>query len=435
MELINELVVVGFPWLKDWKYKFSQDTIIEWKYWSGKTSILKSITWMLTWKDLQWRNIPNITDKTKVSSIWLLKLSRVAKWLSWDISLILRWDTDNILSRIIPWYLFAWWMTNKRIIEIITWINMDAYNKNWFTLLKHNEQIKSLQKYWTTLNHISENVFSFVDNKFNNWIAQHIIYDVPTLLKFNIAINKFKDIYQNVCKEVEFANNTKWVTLLDKELKTLKSFSLLKEFTEHKDPMYSLIVSINALQKWWILVSDFMHLVEKLNNNLKRINYTLSNIKEYIKDHFNEVTMETLEYYYYKILNNTLKLSDARDKKQQFISELHDNINSNLNQYWIKLSWNNTLTINVNYKDKQLTLDELPRHIKFLMEINLCSRLQLNWIHWTHNWQDLSWLILIDDYALPDDDESIDSLLAEWLSHQVIITKTNPKISEIKITI
>ena len=111
-------------------------------------------------------------------------------------------------------------------------------------------------------------------------------------------------------------------------------------------------------------------------------------------------------------------------------------INASIERYWMNLSWNNVLKIVVDYEWKKQSLLELPRHIKFLMEIKLCSMLQLDYINSNNRWDsNVSWLILIDDYFLDQNEDTIDSVLIEALSHQVIMTKQESWIKWLEISI
>jgi hypothetical protein len=148
---------------------------------------------------------------------------------------------------------------------------------------------------------------------------------------------------------------------------------------------------------------------------------------------YKEVNLTNIEIYYWTLMDDVSNLWKIIKEKQLLVTAAYDAINNKLKQYWINLNTNNVLTITVEYNWEKKSLTELPRHIRFLMEINICSRLQLNYINNNSNNSQYSWLILVDDYTLPDDNDSIDKVLLEALSHQMIITKTVKGIKSINI--
>ena len=436
MELINTLTVKDFPWVTDWVYEFSQDTIIESNYWEGKTSLLKSITWLLTEKDLQGKSIPNIKDTTMVISRGFIELMRNNKWLNGDLNRILRWTPQQILSKIIPWYLLSSWITNKKVVEIVTWIKMDEFSLWGQTLEEQAKAIKEIKKFQWNLYQISASVRSAWSNIWSycntNWL--HKIYDYPKLLEIqkDIIFMKWKiEILYNLAGNIDNVREVSNLYQVDSikdwmnELKNKEDY--ISDFW--KELFYWILLKKTAVKQ---LTYEKLKYIRNNILDISRIyTSTINSIENYIISALPLVTKETYLMYYYKIIQVTLSLWETITAKKKLVVDMYKTINRDLSQYWMELSWNNVLTTKVTYKWKDMELLELPRHIKTLMEINLCSRMQLDWFSWRGNQN--AWLILIDDYALRWDNDSIDKIYIEALAHQVIMTRVNTKAKWITI--
>lgn len=429
MELIKTLKIKSFPWIKDWTYKFSQDTIIKWNWWDWKTSMLKAITWLLAWKDLQWRTIPNITETTSVLSRGSIELFRDHSWLSWSIDRILKWWTDNILSRIIPWYIFSSWLTNKRIAEIITWINPDTYSSWWTTLNKLADRIKEAKKSADVLSKISARVMEF--NKAiarDSWVSVlHLLYDYERLFEFNKKRSTITKSIGLIKQTIEEFSSGWWDTSAKYESNKdiVKYLDVLKK----TNPAIEYIIDKKRIRDIESLYSFLNRLKQSMNSLQSSISNCMSNLDTLAdKWDINVISTENSLYVYLKLLWHVNNLWGLIIKKQTLLKEVYNNINIHLARFWMEFTSSNQLKINAEYEWKTLSLLEMPRHIRFLMEINLCSRLQLDHISNNNSRSsNQAGLILIDDSPLDDDDDTIDSILTEWLSHQVILTKQDKK--------
>ena len=442
MELINTLIVKSFPWVKDWTYKFSQDTIIEWDWGTWKTSLLKAITWLFTEKDLQWKTIPNITSWTIVTSRWCLELSRTkSKWLRWDLYRILSGSVDEILSRIIPGYIFSWWISNKKVAEMLTWIKIEEQcNHEWFNLSTLTNKIKEHKQSQFFIQNISTYIYNLTNSFSTNIIDKknlNSLIDIEWLMKFQISFDKFRlefhklrwpyvssipNITSNTNDKVNKENLIKREDKLNKSkekiLKSIKD-NLLKDLVTYWFSLPGLWTGIT--QEINNAYSSMDNIVRIVNNELwkiHKINWLLN--KDIIK-------------YYNKTFQNLKTLYTLIQQKEQLTTRIYKNINNKLKWSWITLSNNNILEVKVEHKWKTRTIQELPSHIKFLVEISICSRLQLDYIVSNGRRTDLTWLILIDDYRFKDDEDSTDELLIEALNNQVIITKTESWTNELVI--
>lgn len=452
MELIKQLSIQNFPWLVDGIYILSQDTIVEWDYWSWKTSLLKAITWLLCEKDLQGKSIPNITDQTQVTSNWYMKLERTKEWLIWDIWRILKGWVNAILARIIPWYIFSWWITNKELVHIITNINMDKpllWKKQnlWF----FKKKIKEIKSYQNVLADISEDILNFTYDvkhalNYDDEILSKL-YDLPKILQFHqdaIVVNKkIKDFINPLYKGLN-KKESKDMDLIHIKKSGIKNYIYNFFKMKNKNDILAIMIkhffSLESVKNKHSIECLTLWELKLLNIS---INYIIMKCQEYKENFirrlqwiFLDVNYDNLHHYYDKILKKTLNLWELMRNKQLFIDEMYHRINDTLEMYWMNISWNNKLTIMVNYKWKTMSLLELPRSKRFLMEINLCSKLQLNYLNeFSDSASIVTWLILIDDYYFSNSNESIDLLLAEALSHQVILTINNTKVKKLKLTI
>lgn len=438
MELITHLQVTNFPWLQDWTIRLWQDTFIEWKYWSGKTSVLKAISYLFTGKDLQWNTIPNINEKTRVISRWLFDMSRTQEWANISsLNWLLKWEAKDILARIVPWFLLSWALTNTEIVESLSWIKYKTFDYWYWKIETIESTIKELESYKKSIKLFSESFrhLTLIKRHFSiKWIP--------------IQVDELIDYLEDWHKPLNFLDTN----LNTDKVNTIKIFTSLKEWYKSKDAHIlcdKIITWIETEQdnsfssqqhiRWWkSLLRDYFNSVstvyDLLNNSIKNTKWAAmsKSTPTFSWDLFRTSVMES----YYTIVDRSFVADEQKNALTTTKNKYIETINDSLWVTWIKVSWNFQLTINVRDKLWETSLLALPRHRRFLYEVLLCSRIQdilLNSNGWSSNRR--TWIILIDDYIFDNDDDSIDNILTESLDHQVIITRTDNTKESLEINI
>ena len=445
MELITQLIVKDFPWVIDWTYKFSQDTVISWRSNSWKTSLLKAITWLLSWKDLQWKTIPNIKNTTSITIRWENTFTR--QWfqrLVWNLHSLLIWSSDEILSRIIPWYILQGALSNKKIIEITTEIDMDnRYIQIPSNLLpkKYTNNLKWLWEYIALLKkwrRILEDV-SYKMWDFHSLMGQ-LGHNVTNLIIDFISITELI---------------TLWLNDLHRELGTVVNYrSPMKDNNDYKKELqHRISFSVSTLKEKCKLSPLFDTIIkEELNIDLNKDNVTLgelSTIKDFIqvvhhtwgrifsifgKMNSPKNISATLKAYNILINENSL-LSRLKDIQNESKVSLYQSVNEKLKLLWMSLSWNNILSYNVVHEWEKKSLFELSSTDRFLYEVQLCSNIQTQFLeqHGRYSDTNSSWLLLIDNCLSKNTADEVDKILTQWHNHQVFLVIPDNNNLKIKI--
>lgn len=433
MELITHLQVTDFPWLQNWTISLWQDTIIEWKYWSGKTSVLKSISFLLTWKDLQWNAIPWITNTTRVTSRWAFDMTRTLDNVNINsLNWLFRWEPKDILARIVPWFLLSWALTNTSVVESLIWINYKWYDIWYWSINKLEDNIKEIESYRKLVSSFS-NCFQELIKIYKNFWIKWIPISIDDLLDYLevwmlnpsnlntspdskeaavIIVNNFIDNISHEWFKNKIKDYFTWLRELSPEwyLRDIKQY--YRDYTRNSSDIYSLINNIISKHSW-----------EKFNKSEPTFSL------EAFKDSARKV--------FFAVLNKNLEIDKLKQNLANTKNSFIQRANDALSHVWIKVSWNFQLSITIKDWLNDVPLLALPRHKRFLYEVSLCSRAQdiiLNYQWWAlRDSTRKTWIILIDDYMFDNDDDSIDKILTESLDHQVIITRTD-NTKELTIT-
>lgn len=415
MELITTLSVKDFPWLKDWSYTLWQDTIITWDYWIGKTSVLKAITYLLAWTDLNWHKIPWLLPTTKVIWRGAIDIARTEEGASMsNLNNFVKWWAKYILAKMIPWYLLWWAFTNKEVVEVLSWIEYNTFwrhSNNWETIqwLEVNiEEWKNLNK---VMNKFSEAIIAYnycVKMLWLKWIEINYI----EVIHFAMFVKKFFQFRRDLNRQNEPYVNTIEVFLNANDSYKKSNNQLIKEieslFIDKKidDDLF-----VDLMQKW----SEIHQLLWWA---FWQPPISINDMEQYLQTNYEKSVKDFLNLTNYKEMLASLK-------KEYFVR-----VNDVLSSLWMSISNNHQLVINVLDNKEVKPLLALPRHKRFLYEVSLCSRMQSLSLN-----REMTWLILIDDYILQDDDDTLDYVLSEALAHQVILTQLDTDQKTLAINI
>lgn len=441
MELIKTLTVTDFPGVKNWKYDFSQDVLIEWASWTWKTSLLKALSWLFAWTDLQWNAIPNILDTTKITSRWTLSISKEWKWKTkWRIDKILAGSKKEILARIVPWFLFSWGFSTKEIVKALTHMDIDTMTDwAWKTISSINKEIKDKDKCIRTVYRISEKIY-VLNSKISKIHYWNNVNLNPSILTFTdlhgiigetidwVLIKELKDLKETY--EYDFAKNKiqsakKLLTILKSKWKFIND--IINVYINSKDKTIDAIKVQNAIQiigLLWITYGE-CSLIMKWTWYISTLksNYWLAYDAKYLT-----LIKETF-------MTSLLKV-ELKALKERIIKK----VNNSLEGTWILLtSLTNIVCIIEDASGNNMSLLELPSSERFLYEVMLCSRLQTKYIngnasYWEAN---ILWgILLIDNYMWDiNDEDTIDLLLWQCQHHQTFITWLSHKQKTLSIKI
>lgn len=424
MTLISKLQVKGFPGLADGDYELSQDTQIKWPLWAGKTSVLKAITWMLVGTDLQGKLIPN-TENTSVTWRGAMTFQRKSvkgkETQSWDLNRIISGGKEHALAKMIPWYLFSWAMTNKKTIEIVTGINQDTYSEGGLTLKALEEEVKNSNAINKTLAAINAHMHS-INNEFRMTFNKSIVSELYNPKQLVLLLKEFKALYA-------WLMNNKGIDDLTPYLE-----GLIKDSSNSLTPAIKYFVDrLKRPYPSWVSIEDRKarrnrEAINSFANVISQLERCIRNIKNVITKEVPALKWKDLLESYTILVAESLEVWSVILSRDKLRESMLTTINRELTRYWMSYSLPGTITYTVSYKGKDVSIYELPRHVRFLYETNICSRIQ-------SRGNENPWLILIDDYMLWESTKEIDDLLMEALAHQVIITSTNNKLKGLEFTL
>lgn len=436
MELITHLQVTNFPWLQDWTIRLWQDTFIEWKNWSGKTSILKAISYLFTGRDLQWNIIPNLNENTRVTSRWLFDMSRNQTWANVNnLNWLIKWEPKDILARIVPWFLLSWALTNTEIVEALSWIKYKTFDYWYWKIESIELKIKELEKYKKSISLFSSSFKEFTQIKrlFQiKWIPIHVDELIDYLEDAHKPLSTLDtslDCDKKTTIEIFKTLKEQYKT---KDVKSICDKNILQIDNEWKE-----FKSTHAIRNFKSMLRDYFNpasrIYDYLNNSIrdtKWIAMSKSN-SDFTWDLFRASVMEA----YYIIVDKSFLADEQKNALTNTKNQYIQTINETLSSTWIKVSWNFQLTINVLDNKIETALLALPRHKRFLYEVLLCSRIQDKLLNSSLSSNRRTWIILIDDYIFDDDNDSIDNVLTESLDHQVILTRTDNSKETLEVNI